>query len=116
MIAAGDIGQCGAESLLEPARGRRILALSGSEDYSPEDIAHAFSIALGKPVRVVAHPLSEVEPALTAAGFSADAARLFLEMFEAINAGLVSDDPNGMEFWRGKLTALDVVRQLLEVS
>jgi uncharacterized protein YbjT (DUF2867 family) len=52
MVSTADIGKIAAEYLTDPARGRRVVELAGPEDYSPQDIAHAFAAALGKPVKL----------------------------------------------------------------
>lgn len=59
MVATRDIGRVAAESLLEPARGRRVIELAGPEDYSPEDIAHSLSKVFGREVNVQGRPSAQ---------------------------------------------------------
>ena len=113
MISTDDIGRIAAASLTEPARGRRVLELAGPEDYSPQDIAQAFSTALGKPVKLETHPVEAVVPTFTAAGFSQDLARLFREMIEGINSGHVAYEGRGATLQRGEVTALEAIKQML---
>ena len=116
MISTADIGKIAATCLTDPARGRRVVELSGPEDYSPQDIAQAFAAAVGKPVKLETHPLDAVIPTFTAAGFSPDLARLFREMIEGINTGHVASEGKGATFLRGKVTASEAVNQLLGLS
>jgi uncharacterized protein YbjT (DUF2867 family) len=113
MISTADIGRIAAESLIDPARGRRVLELAGPEDYSPRDIARTFIAVLGKPVRLETHPLDAVMPTFTAAGFSPDLAGLFREMMEGINTGHVAYEEKGATFQRGDITALEALTQML---
>jgi uncharacterized protein YbjT (DUF2867 family) len=114
MIATADIGAIAAECLLSPANhGRRILELAGPEDYSPQDIANAFSGALGKPINLQTHPIDAVVPTLTSMGFPDNLAKLFREMIEGINSGQVAFETKGAELRRGSLTALETVKQLI---
>jgi len=113
MISTDDIGRIAAASLMDPAHGRRVLELAGPGDYSPLDLAQAFSTVLGKPVTVETHPVEAVVPTFTAAGFSQDLARLFREMIEGINSGHVAYEGRGATLQRGEVTALEVVKQML---
>lgn len=112
MIATEDIGRFAAASLLNPAKGRRLRNLSGPLDYSPQDIAEGFAKQLGKPVRLETHPLSAVEPMLTATGIPADLAKLLHELYEGIESGLVAADGTG-ESLRGETPAATVIAKLV---
>jgi uncharacterized protein YbjT (DUF2867 family) len=116
MISTADIGKIAATCLTDPARGRRVVELSGPEDYSPQDIAQAFAASMGKPVKLETHPLDAVIPTFMAAGFSQDLARLFREMIEGINTGHVAYEGKGATFQRGNVTASEAVNQLLGLS
>jgi uncharacterized protein YbjT (DUF2867 family) len=52
MIATKDIGTLAAELIQEEWEGKRVIELEGPHRVSPSDIAHAFGVALGKPVSV----------------------------------------------------------------
>jgi len=112
MIATADIGRFAAACLLNPAKGRRVLDLAGPADYSPRDIANGFAEQLGKPVRLETHPLAAVEPVLTGTGMPAGMARLFHEMYEGIESGLVAAEGTG-ELLRGETPASAVIARLL---
>src|SRR5579872_1807664 len=64
MISTVDVGLFAAESLLDPARGRRIIDLAGPQEYSPEDVAQILTLLLGRDVRVVNPPISVAVPTL----------------------------------------------------
>jgi hypothetical protein len=92
------------------------VELAGPEDYSPQDIAHAFAAALGKPVKLETHPLEAVIPTFTSAGFSQDLAGLFREMIEGINSGHVAYAGKGATFQRGDVTAVEALSQIVGLS
>ena len=116
MVSTADIGKIAAGYLTDPARGRRVVELAGPEDYSPQDIAHAFAAALGKPVKLETHPLDAVIPTFTATGFSQDLAGLFREMIQGINSGHVAYEGKGATFQRGDVTAVEAVNQIVGLS
>lgn len=108
MVATRDIGRVAAESLLEAARGRRVIELAGPEDFSPEDIARSLSQVLGRDVKVQAAPVSAAPAVLQSEGMSEDLARLFAEMLEGINSGRIDFERTGTEFRRGVVIPVDV--------
>jgi len=113
MISTDDVGRFAAEALLDPPRGRRILDLAGPQEYSPEDVAQMLGSLLGREVRVVNPPLSAAVATFMKAGFSADAAKLFEEMYVAANSGKLVFEKSGTEFKRGKITPREVFEKLL---
>lgn len=114
MIAAADVGRFAAQSLLDPASGRRILDLAGPQEYSPEDVAKILADLLKREVRVVNPPPGTAVPTFMKAGFSEDAARLFAEMFAAANAGKLVFEQTGTQFRRGGTTPREVFQKLLQ--
>jgi len=60
MVATRDIGLVAAECLLDQPKGRRVLELSGPQDYSPNDVAVALSQRLERRVQVQQLPLDAV--------------------------------------------------------
>jgi uncharacterized protein YbjT (DUF2867 family) len=112
MVSVLDIGRVAAERLLNPPQGKHTLELSGPQEYQPEDIAKAFEAELGKPVAVQARPLESVQPMFTGFGFSPDVARLYRDMYEAVNSGFGAWESNA-ESRRGVVTGRDVVKRLL---
>ena len=114
MVATKDVGRVVAESLVNPARGRRVIELAGPQDYSPDDIAQALRSVLGREVSVNQLPVEAAAPILKGMGFSDDAVRLFQEMSAGINSGHVSFESKGTEFRRGNVTPEEVFRGLLK--
>ena len=114
MLATRDAGRVASWSLLEPARGRRVIELAGPEEYSPEDIARAVGSVLQRSVRVNELPLSAAAPAFRGFGFSEDASRLFAEMIDSFNSGRIVWEGKGCEFKRGAIRPAEVFGPLLQ--
>ena len=112
MVSTSDIGNLAAESLLNPEKGVHTFELSGPQEYEPEDIAQAFEAELERPVTVQVRPLDSFQPMFTSFGFSADVARLYRDMYEAVNSGLVAWEADG-ESRRGVVTEREAVKRLL---
>jgi uncharacterized protein YbjT (DUF2867 family) len=109
MIAVRDIGHIAAECLLDQPKGRRVLELSGPQDYSPEDVAAVMEQYLHQRVRVQPLPLSAAIPTFTAMGFSEDVARLFEEMYAVMERGSITYEGNGACRPRGLVTLSEAV-------
>jgi uncharacterized protein YbjT (DUF2867 family) len=116
MVATRDIGLTAADALLNPAQGRRIIELAGPQDYSPDDIASALSSLLNREVRVQHLPLSAAVETFKGMGFPEDVARVFEEMYAAINSGRVSYEGGSAEFRRGAASARETLKHLLGQS
>jgi uncharacterized protein YbjT (DUF2867 family) len=85
MVAPHDLGVAAARRLMEPApEGRELRFVEGPERYSANDVADAFSAALGKPVEVEVTPREHWFDAYKALGFSDAAAEAFARMM-AVN-------------------------------
>ena len=80
MVAPHDVGQVAAQLLVEPPGRTGLQYVEGPERYSPNDVAAAFSAALGKPVRAASVPRSEWEATFEGMGFSKPAAVSFARM------------------------------------
>jgi uncharacterized protein YbjT (DUF2867 family) len=83
MVAPSDLGQAAARFLLEPQEKTGIHYVEGPERYSINDVAHAFSKALGKPVKVAVTPREEWVRAYKKLGFSEAAAKSYARMTAA---------------------------------
>ncbi|HWZ96447.1 MAG TPA: NAD(P)H-binding protein [Candidatus Dormibacteraeota bacterium] len=110
MIAARDIGEVAANSLLAgDFKGAEILELHGERDLSFEDAAHAIGAAIGKPkLSYQRFPNFMVEQALKQMGAAGKTASLMTEMTEAANDGLLvqlqprsakTTTPTSIEVW-----------------
>ena len=113
MISTRDIGRIAAEQLIAGGQGRKVLELSGPEDYSPNDIAAALGKLLKRAVTVQHAPLSAVVPTFKSFGFSDDAARLFEEMYRGFEQGTINYEKTGATHVRGHVTATEALQRLV---
>ena len=113
MIATSDIGRIAADQLIAGGQGRKVLELSGPDDYSPNDVAAALGKILKRAVTVQHAPLSAVVPTFKSFGFSDDIARLFEEMYAAIERGALVHEKQGARHVRGQVTLTGVLAQLV---
>jgi uncharacterized protein YbjT (DUF2867 family) len=113
MISTRDIGRIAAEQLIAGGQGRKVLELSGPEDYSPNDIAAALAKLLKHPVTVKQAPLTAVVPTCKSFGFSDDAARLFEEMYACIERGALVHENQGATPVRGQVTPAEALAFLV---
>jgi len=91
MVSSIDIGHTIAKLMLETWSGKRIINLYGPEDYSANDVAHAFSTILNRPVEAVIKPRSTWESDISQHWHMPEStARDFSEMFDGFNNGLNS--------------------------
>jgi len=94
-IAAADIGEVAAEALLTADfSGIVVRELTGPRDITMPEATALIGKAIGKPDLAYVHfPDEGFVHGLESAGFSADAARLFLEMAQAFNKNIVRPQP-----------------------
>ena len=89
MIACSDIADRAAERLLgRDFSGKQVEDLLGERDLSLNEAISVLGRRIGKPdLRYVQFPSDEAEKGLVAMGVGEDAARLFIEMSQALNEG-----------------------------
>jgi len=107
MVSAKDIGRAAAFALTEEWTGKRIIELYGASDYSPNDVAAAFSAALKRDVQAVAVPESEWQGMIAGFGFSPEAVNNYIEMMRGFNSGHIVFENNGTETRKGETTIED---------
>ena len=92
MIATRDVGDYAAERLLDlDFSGKQTRELLGERDLSMTEATAVIARGIGKPdLRYEQFPYDQVQQALTQMGFSPRKAAVYIEMFEAINAGLLA--------------------------
>jgi uncharacterized protein YbjT (DUF2867 family) len=92
MIATRDVGGYAAQRLLElDFSGKQTRELLGERDLSMTEATAVIARGIGKPdLRYEQFPYDQVQQALTQMGFSPRKAAVYIEMFEAINAGLLA--------------------------
>jgi uncharacterized protein YbjT (DUF2867 family) len=104
-VATADIGATSAEALLEGGSGKKVIELSGPEEYSADDIAKVLGKLLGKPVNAFRVPDAGRVGALTAIGASQEMAELFVGLDDGIISGKVDFEGGSAQRVRGKVTA-----------
>ncbi len=92
MIATRDVGNYAALRLLDlDFSGKQTRELLGERDLSMAEATAVIARGIGKPdLRYEQFPYGQVQQALTQKGFSPRKAAVYIEMFEAINAGLLA--------------------------
>ena len=90
MLATGDIGQAAASRLLDRTwTGRNVQGLHGPADLSFDEAAGAIGRGLDRPVCHVRVPEKQARQAMRAAGLGEYLTEAFLEVFQAIESGLL---------------------------
>ena len=108
-IAAEEIGQIAAETMLEDSQGVQIKELGGFS-YSPEDCAGIFSDILQKDVKAVAVPEEEWR-GIFSQFVSEKNVEAWVEMFRGLNSGYIDfETQNQIE---GTVTFEDFARKVL---
>jgi uncharacterized protein YbjT (DUF2867 family) len=92
MIATRDVGDYAAQRLLNlDFSGKHTRELLGERDLSMAEATAVIGRGLGKPdLRYEQFPYDQVRQALTQMGFSSKKAAVYIEMFKAINTGLLA--------------------------
>jgi uncharacterized protein YbjT (DUF2867 family) len=112
LVATVDIGTAAARLLAEGGSGKRVIEMAGPREYSPRDVAAALARVVGKPIAVQEAPEEAMAPALTGAGMNAEWARLFQELTQGLNAGIVVWE-GGHPLWRGETDVQTVLSTLI---
>lgn len=87
MVSTIDVGRAAAALLCEDWTGKRVVELSGPEDWSASDVASAFAMVLGHPVAPIL-VLPEQRAALLARdGVPTEVANALLGMYDGIANG-----------------------------
>ncbi len=93
MVSTVDIGQAAADLLTDGGKGRRIVELAGPKEYTPQEVASAFSTVLGRAVDPVFVPADARMDLLFAEGVPTEIATALLGMYEGIARGIVTPEP-----------------------
>jgi uncharacterized protein YbjT (DUF2867 family) len=100
MIATRDVGNYAAQCLLDlDFSGKQTRELLGECDLSMTEATAVIARGIGKPdLRYEQFPYDQMQQALTQMGFSPKKAAVYIEMFKAINAGvLAAQEPRSPE-------------------
>jgi len=92
MIATRDVGDYAARRLLDlDFSGKQTRELLGERDLSMAEVTAVIARGIGKPdLRYQQFPYDQMQQALTQAGFSPKKAGVYIEMFQAINEGVLA--------------------------
>jgi hypothetical protein len=92
MIATRDVGDYAAQRLVDlDFSGKQTRELLGERDLSMVEATAVIARGIGKPdLRYKQFPYDQMQQALTQAGFSPRKAAVYIEMFKAINAGVLA--------------------------
>ncbi len=92
MIATPDVGAYAGQRLLAlDFSGKQTRELLGERDLTMTEATAVIARGIGKPdVSYVQLPYEQVDQALRQSGFSADKAAVYIEMFKAINTGIIA--------------------------
>jgi uncharacterized protein YbjT (DUF2867 family) len=92
MIATRDVGDYAAQRLLDlDFSGKQTRELLGERDLSMAEATAVIAGGIGKPdLRYEQFPYDQMQQALTQTGFSPKKAAGYIEMFKAINEGIVA--------------------------
>ena len=92
MIATRDVGDYAAKRLLSlDFSGKQTRELLGERDLSMAEVTAVIGRGIGKPdLRYEQFPYEQVQQALTQLGVPPKGAAMYIEMYKAINAGVIA--------------------------
>lgn len=112
MVSTIDVGRTAAAVLCEDWTGKRIVELSGPDDWSASDVASAFAHVLGRPVTAAPVPAEQRAALLAEQGLSDEVARALLGMYEGIASGRVAHQNEG-ELRRGTVSLTAAIERIV---
>jgi uncharacterized protein YbjT (DUF2867 family) len=92
MIATRDVGNYAAQRLLDlDFSGKQTRELLGERDLSMAEATAVIARGIGRPdLRYQQFPYDQMQQALTQMGFAPNKAAVYIEMFKAINEGVIA--------------------------
>jgi NAD(P)H dehydrogenase (quinone) len=113
LVATADIGKAGADVLRQEWTGTRYIEFAGPEQYSPNDIARAFSKALGRSVEAVAVPREKWTEFFLGQGMPEGRTEPRAEMVDGFNSGWIHFGVPGTEHINGPTSLTSVIAKLV---
>ena len=113
LVATADIGKAGADVLRQEWTGTRYIEVAGPEQYSPNDIAGAFSKALGRSVEAVAVPREKWTEFFLGQGMPKGRTEPRAEMVDGFNSGWIHFGVPGTEHIKGPTGLTSVIAKLV---
>jgi len=111
MVSTQDIGRLAADLIREQWIGKRVVELEGPARVSPNDLANAFAIVLGHPVRVEIVPRERWDGLFRAQGMRHPQPRM--RMLDGFNEGWIDFKADGGNRVRGKTSLEQVIEALV---
>ena len=113
LVATADIGRVGADVLRQEWTGTRYIEVAGPEQYSPNDIARAFTIALRRTIEAVAVPRDRWTEFFLGQGMPEGRTEPRAEMVDGFNSGWIHFGVPGTEHIKGFTGLTSVVAKLV---
>src|SRR5277367_1664992 len=113
LVATADIGKAGADVLRQEWTGIRYIEVAGPEQYSPNDIARAFTTALGRTIEAVAVPREKWTEFFVGQGMPEGRTEPRAEMVDGFNSGWIHFGVPGAERITGANSLTSVVAKLV---
>lgn len=111
MVATDDVGRTAAELLLEDWSGHRVVEVEGPARVSPNDLAEAFSKALGRSIDPKIVPRDEWEAIFRAQGMTNPTPRA--QMVDGFNQGWIEFADGGAHARRGRISLDEAIAALV---
>jgi NAD(P)H dehydrogenase (quinone) len=113
LVATADIGKAGADVLRQEWTGIRYIEVAGPEQYSPNDIARAFTTVLQRPIEAVAVPRDRWTEFFVGQGMPDGRTEPRAEMVDGFNSGWIHFGVRGTEHIKGSTGLTSVVANLV---
>jgi len=114
MVATADIGRVAAQLLQEDWQGKRVVELEGPSRVSPNDLAQAFSQALGRPVQAQSVARETWGALFKGQGMKDPVPRI--QMLDGFNEGWIDFEGGVDSIVKGQLTLAAVIRKLVDAA
>jgi NAD(P)H dehydrogenase (quinone) len=111
MVSTGDVGRVAADLIQQATAKHSIAELEGPRRVSPNDLAHAFARALGKPVRAQAVPRDTWEPLFRSQGMQQPNPRI--RMLDGFNEGWIDFAAPAAQTTKGSVDADAAIEALV---
>lgn len=114
MVATKDVGRLAADLLRQHGTGTPIVELEGPVRVSANDLAQAFAVVLGRPVRIEIVSRESWEGLFRAQGMKNPQPRI--RMLDGFNEGWIEFSDQGRSAVKGDTPLLDVITALVAGS